>query len=68
MRSRTPSITKRTILSKVVSVYDTLGLVTPVTAKLKLDLHDITRLNVDWDEALLLAMLEFDMSTYQCIS
>ena len=44
--------TKRTILAKVAGVYDPLGLVTPITAKLKLDLHLITDLKVDWDEKL----------------
>lgn len=44
--------TKRTILGKVAGVYDPLGLVTPISAKLKLDLHRITDLKVDWDQAL----------------
>ena len=41
--------TRRTLVGKVAGVYDPLGLATPITAKLKLDLHDLTQLKLDWD-------------------
>ena len=44
--------TKRTLVSKCAGVFDPLGLVTPFTAKLKLDLSVITKLKVGWDDAL----------------
>lgn len=42
--------TRRTLTGKVNGVYDPLGLVTPMTAKLKLDLHDIVVRKLDWDD------------------
>ena len=42
--------TKRVLVGKVNGVYDPLGLVTPVTAKFKLDIHDLCKLNLDWDD------------------
>lgn len=44
--------TLRVLLSKTAGVYDPLGLVTPVMAKLKMDLHSITRLKPGWDDLL----------------
>ena len=44
------SFTRRNLLGKVAGVYDQLGLVTPITAKLKLDLHELTDLKLDWDD------------------
>ena len=42
--------TRREMCGKVAGVYDPLGLVTPITAKLKLDLREIVKLNGDWDD------------------
>ena len=42
--------TRRTILGKVAGVFDPLGLVTPVSAKFKLDLNSLNRLKLDWDD------------------
>ena len=44
------NFTRRSMLSKVAGVFDPLGLVTPVTARLKLDLHTLVSLKLDWDE------------------
>ena len=41
--------TRRVISGKVAGVYDPLGLVTPVVSGLKLDLHEVTMLKLDWD-------------------
>ena len=43
------NFTRRNMLGKVAGVFDPLGLVTPITAQLKLDLHDLVELKLDWD-------------------
>ena len=47
-----PKFTKRVITGKVAGIYDPLGIATPVTARLKLDLSEICKLLVDWDDKL----------------
>ena len=42
--------TRREMCGKVAGVYDPLGLVTPVSAKLKLDLREIVKLQGEWDD------------------
>ena len=44
--------TKRVVTGKVASVFDPLGQAIPVTARVKLDLSDIVKLKVDWDDML----------------
>jgi hypothetical protein len=44
------SFTKRILTGLVASVFDPLGLVTLVTAGLKLDLHELCLLKLDWDD------------------
>ena len=44
--------TRRTLVGKLMSIFDPTGLVTPITAKLKLDLHDLVDLKLDWDDAI----------------
>jgi hypothetical protein len=34
----------------VAGIFDPLGLVTPITAGLKLDLHELCTLKLDWDD------------------
>ena len=43
--------TKRTLTGIVAGIFDPLGLVTPITAGLKLDLHELCALRLDWDDA-----------------
>ena len=45
-----PKFTRREICGKVAGVYDPLGLAAPITAKLKLDLREVVKLQGDWDE------------------
>jgi len=40
---------RRNMLGKVMGVFDPLGLATPITARLKLDLHNLVDLKLDWD-------------------
>ena len=46
------NFTKREMVGMTAKVYDPLGLCTPLMSKIKLDLHQISDLKVDWDEAL----------------
>ena len=34
----------------MASIFDPIGLATPVTAGLKLDLHELCKLQLDWDD------------------
>ena len=43
-------LTKRITLGKVAELFDLCGLVTPITAGLKLDLRDLVDLGCDWDD------------------
>ena len=47
-----PSFTKRTILSQTASIYDLLGICTPVTAKFKADYHNLLEHTTGWDDGL----------------
>ena len=52
------TFTKRVLTGLVASVFDPLGLVTPVTAGLKLDLHDLCVLHLDWDDPVPVELLD----------
>ena len=45
------NFTKRILLSVISGVFDPMGLVTAVTAKFKLDMNNLVKLNLGWDEA-----------------
>ena len=45
-----PRFTRREMCGKVAGVYDPMGLATPVTAKLKLDLREVVKTQGDWDD------------------
>ena len=42
--------TRRTLVGKTHGVFDPLGFATPLTAKFKLDLHDLCFRKLDWDD------------------
>ena len=46
------TFTKRTLQGQLARIYDPLGLATPITAMIKLDLAEIVALKTDWDEKL----------------
>lgn len=46
------NFTKRTLLSKVASNWDPLGLATPITAQFKRDYGTVVSLGTDWDDGL----------------
>ena len=45
-------LTKRICTSKVAEVFDISGMMTPITATLKLDLHDLSSRKLEWDDLL----------------
>ena len=49
---------KREMVGMAAKVYDPLGLVAPVMAKMKLDLHEISDLKVEWDNKLPTRLLD----------
>ena len=44
------NFTKRNMLSVISGVFDPLGFSTPVSAKFKLDMHTLVKLNLAWDD------------------
>ena len=44
------NLTKRDCAGKVAEVFDLLGRVTPIICGMKLDLHELNTLNLDWDD------------------
>ena len=49
--SEVPScLTRRQCVSKVAEIFDLTGMVTPLTAAMKLDLHDLVQRKLDWDD------------------
>ena len=50
--------TRRTLVAKFASVFDPLGLATPITARVKLDLSVVTDLKLGWDNPLPLNLLD----------
>ena len=52
------TFTKRTLTGLVAGVFDPLGLVTPITAGLKLDLHELCKLRLDWDDPVPVGLLD----------
>ena len=43
-------LTRRQCVSKVAEVYDLVGKLTPITAAMKLDLHELVLRRLDWDD------------------
>jgi len=41
---------RRQCLSQVASVFDLTGMLTPITAGLKLDLHELVKRKIQWDD------------------
>ena len=45
-------LTRRMCVAKVAEVYDILGKITPITAGMKLDLHELVQLKLNWDDVI----------------
>ena len=52
------NFTRRTLAGLVARVFDPLGLATPITANLKLDVHDLCNRKLDWDDPVPRELLE----------
>ena len=48
--SLSPKLTKRTILSKLASIYDPVGFAAAIVVKLKIALQELWQLGLDWDD------------------
>ena len=45
-------LTRRQCVAKVAELYDITGLITPIVATMKMDLHDLVNRKMDWDDVL----------------
>ena len=45
-------LTRRICTSKAAKIFDMTGLLTPITATLKLDIHDLVQRQLSWDDAI----------------
>ena len=45
-------LTRRHCVSKVAEIFDLTGKITPITAGMKLDLHDLVQRKLDWDDVI----------------
>ena len=45
-------LTRRQCVSKMAEIFDIAGLVTPIIATMKVDLHKLVEKRMDWDDAL----------------
>ena len=52
MEALKQTFTKRTLQGQLARIYDPLGLATPITAMIKLDLAEVVELMTDWDDKL----------------
>ncbi|XP_018310126.1 uncharacterized protein [Mycetomoellerius zeteki] len=55
-RTQPSKLTKRVILSIVSQIFDSLGLIGPITIQSKLLLQDLWRLKIDWDDPVLIEL------------
>ena len=60
-------LTRRDCASKVGEVFDPLGRVTPITSGMKLDLHQLTLRNLDWDDVIPDSLREVWSSNFEMI-
>ena len=45
-------LTRRQCVSKSAEIFDIAGLITPITATLKIDLHELVQRKIGWDDVL----------------
>ena len=46
------NLTRRHCASKVAEIFDITGMMTPIIAAMKLDLHNLSTRQLDWDETI----------------
>ena len=45
-------LTRRHFVSKIAEIFDLTGKITPIVPSMKLDLHDLVKLKLDWDDVI----------------
>ena len=60
-------LTRRQCASKVAEIYDITGLTTPLTASMKIDLHQLVSRKLDWDDAIPQNLLHIWRSNFEII-
>ncbi|XP_066917099.1 uncharacterized protein [Clytia hemisphaerica] len=61
-------LTRRQCVSKASEVFNLSGIITPITASLKLDLHDLVNRKLSWDDTLPENLRQLWISNFQLIS
>ena len=67
MTSIPEMLTRRQCASKVAEIYDITGLITPLTAGMKIDLHQLVSRKLDWDDAIPQDLLHIWRSNFEVI-
>ena len=62
------NLTRRDCVSKVGEIFDISGLITPITATLKLDLHDLVISKLSWDDTIPENLRQLWISNFDMIS
>ena len=61
-------LTRRLCLSKVSEVFDLTGMITPLTASMKLDLHTLVERKLDWDDTIPADLMPIWNSNFEMIN
>ena len=62
------TLTRRQCLSKVSEVFDLTGMITPLTASMKLDLHTLVERKLDWDDTIPADLMSIWTSNFEMIN
>ena len=62
------NLTRRQCLSKVSEVFDLTGLITPLTASMKLDLHTLVERKLNWDDVIPTDLRSVWISNFEMIN
>ena len=62
------NLTRRQCLSKVSEVFDLTGMITPLTASMKIDLHTLVERKLDWDDTIPADLMPVWSSNFEMIN
>ena len=62
------TLTRRQCLSKVSEVFDLTGMITPLTASMKLDLHTLVERKLNWDDTIPADLMSTWSSNFEMIN
>ena len=65
MRTIPEKLTRRHCVSKVAELFDITGMLTPLIATMKMDLHELVRRKMDWDDVLPNELRQIWMSHFE---